>query len=118
LVKKVFGDLEQCSAYLGDLGKRFSFDSRCSQRPKLTGPVVASLSVSREREAILQLYALPVGLYPNEAAETFAVAVLPGLRKWLEWRLAQPETAVLGHYYQMIAEWVAGEHRYHELKYL
>jgi len=117
LLKRVFGDLEVFSAYMGTLRKRFSFDSRCTRRPKLRGPVVASLAVSRERTAILQLYAVSTAEYPDDAVETFAVAVLPGLRAWLDWRLARPETAALGHY-QMIVEWAAGEHRYHELRYL
>ena len=116
-VRRAFGDFEQCSAYFGALEKRFSFDSRCPKKPRLSGPVVASLSVSRDRSAILQLYPVPVGGYPAEAAEDFGAKVLPSLRSWLKTQLSKPETGVLG-YEQMIVEWTNGQHRQHELRYL
>jgi hypothetical protein len=116
-VKKVFGDVGPLSAYLGALGKSFTLDSRCRRRPELTGLVVASLQVSRDRTAILQLYPLKVRAYPDEAAANFVANVLVDLRSWLAAQLAKPETAVLG-YEEVVVEWFADRHKLHELRFL
>ncbi len=83
----------------------------------MRGPVVASLSVSRDRTAILQLFPVRVRDYPPEAAEEFETRVLPGVRAWLGKQLSKPETAVLGCEL-MIVEWAADQHRSHEIRYL
>src|SRR5213593_2992597 len=79
-LRSVFGDIDQLSAYRGFLGKTFSFDSRCSKRPKLVGPVVASIQVSRSRTALLQLFPVKVREYFDAAAAHFAEKVLADLR--------------------------------------
>jgi hypothetical protein len=114
-LRGVFGDIDQLSAYRGTLGKTFAFDSRCSKRPILVGPVVASIGVSRERRAILQLYPVKVCQYSEEAAVQFAGEVLPALKGWLTIQLAKPELAVMG-YQQVVVEWSARGHKIHEVR--
>jgi hypothetical protein len=116
-LRRVFGDIDPLSAYRGSLGKTFTFDSRCSKRPRLVGPVVASIQVSRDRTAILQLYPVKVRDYSEETAVQFAEQVLPDLKGWLTTQLAKPETAVLG-YQQVVVEWSAGGHKIHEVRFL
>lgn len=102
---------------MGDLGSTFKFDERCHQRPRLDGPVVASLSVSRELTGILQLYAVPVGEYGSLAVADFKERVLPRLRNWLVSQLRRPQTAVLGCE-QRIVEWTGTGHREYDVRYL
>jgi len=83
----------------------------------LVGQVVASLSVSRDRTAILQLFPVRVTSYPSEAFEEFAAEILPGLRTWLGKQRSKPETGILGTE-QVIVEWTGSKHRRHELRYL
>ncbi len=116
-LKQVLGDIEPLSVHMGTLGNKFEFDPRCFHRPHFLGPVVASLSVSRELTAIFQVY--PVGLdsYPTEAVVQFREDVLPRMRSWLLTQLAKPQTAVLG-YEQLIIEWTGGAHRQHTIRFL
>ena len=116
-LKRTFGDIESLSVHMGDLGQTFKFDERCYQHPRLSGSVVASLSVSREATAILQFYAVPVGSYAPPAVVDFRDRVLLRLRNWLLSRLHRPQTAVLGHE-QRIVEWTGTEHREHDVRYL
>jgi hypothetical protein len=88
-----------------------------SHRPQLTGAVVASLSIDRQREARLCFYRVARAAYPETAQEEMVSAVLPGFRAWLRAKRAEPPTAILGHY-QLIAEWTAAAHRRHEVRYL
>ena len=116
-LRSVFGDIDQLSAYRGFLGKTFSFDSRCSKRPKLVGPVVASIQLSRSRTALLQLFPVKVREYSEEAAAHFVGEVLADLKAWLTSQLAKPETAVLG-YQQVVVEWSTAGHKFHEVRFL
>jgi hypothetical protein len=116
-LKRTFGEIEPLSIHMGDLGSTFKFDGRCHQRPRLGGPVVASLNVSRDMTAMLQLYAVPVNVYGSPAVEDFKQQVLPSLRSWLVSQLRRPQTAVLG-YEQRIVEWTGTEHREHDIRYL
>jgi hypothetical protein len=116
-LREAFGDIGQLSTYRGFLGKTFSFDSRCANRPRLAGPVVASLSVSRSRTAILQLYPVKRREYSDAAMAEFAERVLPQLRSWLQIQLTKPETAMLGCR-QRVVEWTADGHKNHELRFL
>lgn len=116
-LKGVFSDLEPLSIHMGSLGAKFAFDSRCPQRPVLTGPVVASLSVSRELTGILSLYGISASEYGTDARAHFEDRVLPRMRQWLIDQIGKPETAVLG-VEQLIIEWTGQEHREHSLRYL
>lgn len=84
---------------------------------EVVGPVVASLSVSREKTAILQLYPVRRHDYPDDAAIRFKTEVLGYLKGWLDRQLSKRETAVLG-YEQLIVEWIGASHRYHEVRFL
>ena len=116
-LKRSFGDIEALSVHMGSLGNTFEFDSRCYHRPDLLGPVVASVSLSRESTAIFQAYSVALNSYPAEAAEQFRDDVLPRMRAWLLNQLAKPQTAVLG-YEQLIIEWTRGGHREHTMRFL
>jgi hypothetical protein len=112
-----FGTFDSLSTYLGFLGKRFHWDSRCRRRATLRGPVIASLELSRDRKAILQLYAIEVSAYPLEAVREFEAEVVPQLRTWLANRLEEPSSAVL-RCEQVIVEWTNSEHHNHVVRYL
>jgi hypothetical protein len=86
-----------------------------SQRPRLVGPVVASLTIDRQRAAHLCLYPVRRASYPEAARAEFSTDVLPHLRRWLGEKRSQPETAILGHE-QMVVEWTGQTHRVHELR--
>ncbi len=116
-LKQVFGDVEPLNVYMGSLQSSFKFDSRCYHRPKLHGTVVASVSVSRELTAILQVYPVSVDGYPDEAVAQFRKNALPRMQSWLLSQLAKPQTAILG-YEELIVEWTGSEHREHALRLL
>ena len=116
-VKSAFEGVEPLSIWMGGLTKTFAFDSRAAKRPKLVGPVVASVSVSRDRAAILQLYPVDRRQYSELASAAFEAEVLGHMREWLDRQLSKPETAVLG-YEELIVEWRGGKHQTHELRYL
>ena len=116
-VKASLRDIEALNVYMGSLQNRFSFDPRCHHRPSLAGPVVASVSVSRELTAILQFYSVAADRYPDQAVAKFREVLLPRMRSWLLIQLAKPQTAILG-YEELIVEWTGHEHREHELRFL
>lgn len=116
-VKSAFEGVEPISIWLGGLTKTFAFDSRATKRPKLVGPVVASVSVSRDRSAIFQLYPVDRSRYPELASAAFEAEVLGHIREWLDRQLSKPETAVLGCE-ELVVEWRGGKHQTHELRYL
>ncbi len=116
-LRRAFADVEPLSIHMGSLGSAFRFDSRCSQRPALTGTVVASLSVSRSRPAILAAYPVSASSLGSDARTAFEVEVLPRMRKWLQAQLGKPTTAILG-YETLIVEWAPGGFREHCLRYL
>lgn len=116
-VKEVFADTELAWVSFGSPIRTFRFDNQVSHRPRLIGPVVASLAVDRGRQAHLCLYPVPCSAYPKDALEEMSCRVLPHFREWLRTKQSQPSTAILGHE-QIVAEWAAGEHRWHELRFL
>jgi len=114
---RAFADVEPLSIHMGSLGTSFRFDSRCSNRPTLTGTVVASLGVSRALTAILTIYPIPASGFGSAAATAFELEVVPRMRKWLLQQLAKRKTAILG-YERLVIEWVGGSFREHRLRYL
>lgn len=117
VIRNRFAAFENISAYMGFLVKKFEFDSRCHSRPAIRGVVVASLSVSRDRQIILQLYAVESDLYTDEAGQMFEAQVLTSLRAWLENTLQKPDTQILGCE-QIIVEWSGEKHIQHTVVYL
>ena len=115
-LRRLFGDLEMVSAYRGWLNKRFVLDSAAPRTIRFKGPVVASLSFSRARTAMLQLYPLAASSCSAELIDEFERVVLPRMRCWLDRQLAKPETAVLGHE-QLIVEWSSGKFHDHEIRF-
>jgi len=116
-LKQAFGDIQPLSVHMGSLGNKYQFDSRCHHRPHLVGPVVASLSVSRELTAIFQAYPVEVESYSAEVVVQFREEVLPRMRLWLLTQLGKPQTAILGHE-QLIIEWSGSAHREHAIRFM
>jgi hypothetical protein len=82
----------------------FLLDSRCTERPAISGAVVASLSFSRMRKAILQVYPIEETVFSAGATKEFEQKVVPHLVGWLKGQLGKPETAILGHE-QIVVSW-------------
>ena len=55
VVKGYFGDVQSMAVFFGSLRRTFRFDGACIRRPRLHGPVVASLSLSDTGFVTLQL---------------------------------------------------------------
>jgi hypothetical protein len=116
-VKDLFAETELAWVSFGSPIRSFRFDNQVAHRPRLAGPVVASLAIDRERQAHLCVYPISRATCPKAAQEHMTARVLPRFRHWLQAKRSQPATAVLGHE-EIIAEWAAPEHRYHELRFL
>jgi hypothetical protein len=116
-VKVVFDPDELEWVSFGNPIRTFSFDSRATGVPKLSGPVVLSLAISRERTAHLCVFPIPYAKYPEKARGQMVESVLPRFAQWLRAKQRQSTTAVLGHE-QIVAEWDGKTHRYHELRFL
>ena len=116
-VKDLFAKDDLAWVSFGSPIRSFQFDNHVSHRPSLVGPVVASLIINRQNEAHLCLFPVSRELYPTSAQDELCDRVLPRLRDWLASRKSRPATAVLGHE-QIIAEWVAPQHRLHEFRFL
>ena len=116
-LKAAFSDVEHLGVYCGVLGKSFSFDGRSKTRPKLEGTVVAAAQVSRELEAILNLYAIRREDYPERAAGEFCDSIIPQIRDWLRSQLARQPTAILG-VESLIIEWTGREHKKYDMRFL
>lgn len=116
-IRAAFGEFIHLSCHFGSLSHHFRFDSRCFEQPMLYGPVVASLSVSRTRSAILQIYPIRIESYPSKARSDFETKVVPSLRTWLSQQVEKPETAVLGHE-EMIITWDRTIHRHATVRFL
>ncbi len=117
LVKSNFEKFTNLSCHFGDLGITFRLDHRCFEKPSLNGSVVASLSFSRRRTSIMQLYPIPAEDYPEDAIREFADEVIPRLKNWLRGQFAKPDTALLGHE-QIIVSWNGSKHEYAQVKFL
>jgi len=116
-LKAAFADIEQLNIYVGGLSPSFSFDSRCTRRPRLSGEVVASVSVARDLTAIMQLYPVSRETYGEAAVGQFASQIVPAIRRWLLAQCSKPTTAILGCE-QMIVEWTDDRHCTHFTRYL
>lgn len=114
-IKEVFASDALALVSFGSPIRSFSFDSRLPQPPRLVGPVVASLSVARDRSAYLCLFPMRRESYPSPAQSDFSIDVLPRLQRWLRDKQARPDTAIVGHE-QLVVEWTKQGHRSHELK--
>ena len=97
--------------------KQFAFDSRCNDRPKISGVVIAKITVSRELETYACIYPILNDKYNDEAAHEFVKGILPKMRSWMQNQLSKPETQFLG-YETMIVEWAEDKHVLHEIRYL
>jgi hypothetical protein len=77
--------------------KSFQFDSRYSQRPKIRGTVVASISIDRQLKPAIFFYSIQNSQYPEQAKKVFLERILIDLKKWLADKLSNYETDIIGH---------------------
>ena len=97
--------------------KQFAFDSRCTDRPKISGTIIAQITISRDLETYACIYPVLKDDYNEEAAQDFVKHILPKMKKWIIEQLSKPETQVLG-YETLIVEWFEKKHAFHEIRYL
>jgi hypothetical protein len=97
--------------------RRFMFDARCSQRPKIEGIVVVSAWIDRQLKPALFFYPIPNSKYPESAKKEFLEQVLNELKKWLEDQLSKPESEMLGRD-MILFELKAAGFELHRLRYL
>ena len=112
-----FGNFEKLRCTFASANATFQLDSRCTERPVINGIVVATLSVSRARTAILQIYPAEIAFFGAPATAKFEQFVVPHLARWLQSQLDKPETAVLGHE-QTIVSWNGSEFEYTQVRFL
>lgn len=113
-LKLFFSDIEELSVLYG-LNRKFLFDPRCSNRPKLSGIVVASISYHRDRSINFYLYPLSLKNYPENALADFNHTVLSDIKHWLQILMSNSDTSLLG-IYTLVIEWDGDKHIFHRLK--
>lgn len=116
-IKELFAVNELAWVSFGSPIRIFHFDNQVSHRPRLIGPVVASLAINREREAHLCIYPISRAAYPKSAQDELSAQVLPRIHQWMQTKKSRPTTAILGHE-EIIVEWTGREHRCHEMRFL
>jgi hypothetical protein len=117
IITSAFGNFGKLRCTFASARATFNLDSRCFERPVINGLVVASLSVSRARTALLQIYPAEIAFFGASATSRFEAFVVPHLAKWLQQQLKKPETAVLGHE-QIIVSWNGSEFEYAQVRFL
>lgn len=115
-LKQTLTDFSEATAIFG-LSRKFEFDSRLPDPPRIKGIVVADASCNREKENVLYLYPIPKADYSEKANADFANSVLPKVKSWMEQQQTKPDTAVLG-VEQLIIKWNGHQHRYHHSRFL
>ena len=108
--------LEGTEVHFG-LTSHFEFDSRCTKRPELSGDVVASVTIDRERATNVHFYPVTAADFSEREARLFADAQLPAIAAWAVEALGLPETQITGHR-QLIIESVVDGFRRHEVSFL
>ena len=98
-----------------------------SPRPKLIGPIVASLKMHPESELTrfrklrhygrggeLYLYPVRSAEYPDDASDEFVVKVVPMMRSWFDREMLKSETQFQAK--TLVIEWTGGGHKTHEFR--
>jgi len=116
-IKELFATDELVWVSFGSPIRSFRFDKQVAHRPKLVGPVVASLAMNRNLEAHLCVYPVRRAEYPEGAEDDLNSRVLPSIRDWLRAKTSRSGTGIHGHE-EIVVEWTGTEHRCHELRFL
>ncbi|OGQ77450.1 MAG: hypothetical protein A2289_16960 [Deltaproteobacteria bacterium RIFOXYA12_FULL_58_15] len=98
------------------LSARYDFESNCSKRPDLTGNVVASVAIDRERVTSVHLYPVAASEFSAREMQLFVETQLPAIAAWTRCVLELPATQVVGHQ-QLIIESVVDGFRRHEVSF-
>jgi hypothetical protein len=118
-VKALFSGCDVHASF-GVLGRDFRFDGQNQHPPRITGAVVASLSVNRRegvdsREGILSFYVIRDPEFGPGDRKAFAGDLLPQLRAVLE--AAAEDAPRLPGVFEALVEWADGGFRLHSYRY-
>ncbi len=111
-IKNIFSETLLSYAAFGS-PKTFTFEG-LSKRPKLTGKVIARLTISTLRDSRLSLYPIRSDYYDDEAAIDFKENILPQMKIWLD---SIYQSAAILKRWDFIVEWSPGTHRVHKGNY-
>lgn len=116
-IKDMFDSAEVSRASFGWPTKKYSFDSRCFIRPKVTGSVILSVTFNRDRETSIRLFSINREKYSEEAERQFIEEILPRVRKWAAAQHQKSDTAIIG-VEEYVVELAGGKYHLHEMRYL
>ncbi len=97
--------------------RRFRWNPRCNQRPKLEGMVIACAGMNRQLRPWLLFYPIPAADYGEAVQRDFRERILPVLKEWLTVEVAKKETEIIGEEL-LLVELRNGSLMTHRLKYL
>jgi hypothetical protein len=115
-VKAVLGHYEMLTVNFG-LRRKFEFDSRCSNKPIIKGPVVVSVSIARSKEILASFYPVAISDLPADAIKVFHETTLQAISKWINGIVRKPETAIVG-VEELIVEIEGETIKFHQVKFL
>ena len=97
--------------------KNFQMSPRCNQKPKIQGHVVASIVIDCQLKPSLFFYPIAISEYHEKARKEFKDTVLVTLKDWLNDKLSNRGTEIIGH--EMIVIELRGDKfNTHFLRYL
>lgn len=115
-VKAFLGHYEMLNVNFG-MRRKFKFDSRCSNKPKVEGPVVVSVSINRSREIMVSFYPVSLSDLPVDVVTEFHEKTLQAISKWIDETVGKPETAIVGVEQLIVA--IVGTHiKFHQTVFL
>ena len=115
-VREFFDEMNLDFVSFGKFGRTFKFDHRCHHRPRLSGSVVANLTISSGGSRYMILYPVSIAVYDEKARENFVSQILPQLKTWLVEKLARPGTSP-DVYEEIIVEWDGRAHKTHGVRF-
>ena len=115
-IRLCFEDIENIDVIFG-LRDQFKFDSRCYNRPKIHGIVVANVSVNRQLEPTLYLFSINHELITEEIRTEFIIKIMERIKSWIKELILKNETEILG-YETLVIELHNKNFIEHKLRYL
>ncbi|MEC0368995.1 hypothetical protein [Paenibacillus chibensis] len=115
-LKATLGHIDSLDVNFG-LRRKFEFDSRCTNKPKINGLVVVSVSVNRSREGIVSFYPVTVSGLPDTAISAFQENILQKISAWIDGVVGKSDASILG-VEQLIVEFEDNSFRFHHVTFL
>jgi hypothetical protein len=110
-----FGSDMLASAHFG-LQPEFSYETRDTPQPELSGAVIALVSVDREARGTLLLYPIRIGIYSEEMRQTFREKFLPVMGVWAKHQIDRAQTQIFG-YEKLIVECAGTKIQTHQFRF-